>query len=508
VVINQVNKSWDRNKENMDAYCLEVRKLENKCYGLEFHHVVRDNNIAADVLSKLGSTRAQVPAGVFVHELHAPSILEPAPTTTDPVHPPAGQEVMMIDVDWQQPFIDYIQEQKIPSDKNLAKQLFRWDESYVLVGDRWGTTFGVLMKCVSREEGKDILEEIHTGVCGNHASSCTLVSKSFRRAFYLPIALGDAEELVRRCQGCQYFAKQQHIPAYKLVTIPPTWPFACWGLDMIGPLLTAPGGFNRVLVAINKFTKWIEVKPVTCPKADRVLDFLDELMHHYGLPYRIITDLGSNFNNHQFWEYCENSGIDVRYVSVAHPRDNGQVERANGIVLDTLKKRLHDAANTKGGKWIKELPNALRGLRTQPTKPTGQSPYFLVYGSQAILPADVMWESLAVEQYDEGISEDSRRVDIDGLEEARCAALVQSARYLEGIRRHHDRNVKERSFNVGDLILRCMQNTEGPHKLSSPWEGPFTIAKVTGPGLYRLQSLEGENISNSWNVDQLCRFYA
>jgi hypothetical protein len=103
------------------------------------------------------------------------------------------------------------------------------------------------------------------------------------------------------------------------------------------------------------------------------------------------------------------------------------------MVLDTLKKRLHDTANTKGGKWIKELPNALWGLRSQPTKPTGQSPYFLVYGSEAILPADVMWDSPAVEQHDEGISEDSKRVDIDGLEEARCAALVQSARYLEGI---------------------------------------------------------------------------
>jgi ribonuclease HI len=67
VVINQVNKSWDRNKENMDAYCLEVRKLENKFYGLEFHHVVCDNNVVAYILSKLGSTRAQVPTGVFVH---------------------------------------------------------------------------------------------------------------------------------------------------------------------------------------------------------------------------------------------------------------------------------------------------------------------------------------------------------------------------------------------------------------------------------------------------------
>jgi hypothetical protein len=116
----------------------------------------------------------------------------------------------------------------------------------------------------------------------------------------------------------------------------------------------------------------------------------------------------------------------------------------------------------------------------------------LVCGTEAILPADVIWNSPAVEHYDEGVSEDSRRVDIDGLEEAHCAALVQSARYLEGIRRYHDRNVKERSFNVGDLVLRRIQNTEGLHKLSSPWEGPFSIAKVTGPGSYRLQNLKAK----------------
>jgi hypothetical protein len=99
VVINQVNKSWDRNKENMDTYCLEVRKLENNFYRLEFHHIVRDNNIAADVLLKLGSTHAQVPVKVFVHELHMPSIPKPAPTTIDLATPQPGQEVMMIDVD-------------------------------------------------------------------------------------------------------------------------------------------------------------------------------------------------------------------------------------------------------------------------------------------------------------------------------------------------------------------------------------------------------------------------
>ena len=118
-----------------------------------------------------------------------------------------------------------------------------------------------------------------------------------------------------------------------------------------------------------------------------------------------------------------------------------------------------------------------------------------------------MWQSPAVEQYEEGVSEDNRRLDLDNLEEVRCSALLQSARYLEGIRRYHDRNVRECSFNVGDLVLRRIQNTAGLHKLNSPWEGPFSVKTVTGPGSYRLQTLEGEEIDNSWNIEHLCRFY-
>jgi ribonuclease HI len=134
VAINQVNKSWDRNKENMDAYCLEVCKLENKFYGLEFHHVVRDNNVTADVLSKLGSTRAQVPAGVFVHELHVPSIPQPMPMTTDPASPPGGQEVMMIDVEWRQPFIDYIREWTDETHRKLSSSFRTYLETSTAVG--------------------------------------------------------------------------------------------------------------------------------------------------------------------------------------------------------------------------------------------------------------------------------------------------------------------------------------------------------------------------------------
>jgi hypothetical protein len=78
---------------------------------------------------------------------------------------------------------------------------------------------------------------------------------------------------------------------------------------MIGPLPTTPRGFNRVLVAINKFTKWIKVESVTFPKVDTVFDFLDELVHRYGLPHRIIIDLGSNFNNHSSGSTARTTGL-------------------------------------------------------------------------------------------------------------------------------------------------------------------------------------------------------
>ena len=107
-------------------------------------------------------------------------------------------------------------------------------------------------------------------MCGNHAASKTLVGKAFRAGFYWPTALKDVEILVRQCKKCQFFGKQAKVLAHNLFTIPPSWPFACWGLDMMGPLAKAPGGFTYVLVAIDKFTKWIEYKPVITQSADRV----------------------------------------------------------------------------------------------------------------------------------------------------------------------------------------------------------------------------------------------
>ena len=113
-MVQQVNKEWDINKETMDVYVAEIRKLKNKFSGLEIHHVIRDNNVAADVLSKLGSDRAEVPPGIFVHELHHPSINTSTPMEVDSVPQETSREVMMTEIDWRATFIDYIKDQVLP----------------------------------------------------------------------------------------------------------------------------------------------------------------------------------------------------------------------------------------------------------------------------------------------------------------------------------------------------------------------------------------------------------
>jgi ribonuclease HI len=133
LVVQQVNK------DTMDSYIAEIRKLENKFSGLEIHHVIRDNNMGADVLSKLGSDRANVPPRVFFHGLHHPSIKIPDESTIvqGPTEP--DREVMMIEVDWRVTFIDFIKEHKLPPsiDKKSAEaaHILSWSKGYILAGD-------------------------------------------------------------------------------------------------------------------------------------------------------------------------------------------------------------------------------------------------------------------------------------------------------------------------------------------------------------------------------------
>jgi transposase InsO family protein len=115
-------------------------------------------------------------------------------------------------------------------------------------------------------------------------------------------------------------------------------------------------GYTHVLVAIDKFTKWIEFKPIASFTSAKAVEFIQDIIFRFGIPNSIITDLGSNFTSSEFFDFCEKKSIQIKYASVAHPRANGQVERANGMILEALRKKVFDKNEKFAGKWIWELP--------------------------------------------------------------------------------------------------------------------------------------------------------
>ena len=141
---------------------------------------------------------------------------------------------------------------------------------------------------------------MHAGACSHHTAPRTLVGNAFRQGFYWPTAVVDATKLVRSYEGRQYYARQTHLPAQALQTIPITWPFAVWGLDMVGPLQKGPGGYTHLLVAIDKFSKWIEARLINQIKSEQAVLFFMDIIHRFGVPNTIITDNGTQFTGRKF----------------------------------------------------------------------------------------------------------------------------------------------------------------------------------------------------------------
>ena len=138
-----------------------------------------------------------------------------------------------------------------------------------------------------------------------------------------------------------------------------------------GTTQRAKGGFKYIFVAIDKFTKWIEYKPLVKYSAAKVIEFIQDIMHRFGMPNRVITDLGSPSMAVEFKSWAQDCGISIDYASVAHPQANGQVERANGLILAGLKPRLYEDLEDYGPKWIEELPKVVWGYALKSAEQSG-----------------------------------------------------------------------------------------------------------------------------------------
>jgi hypothetical protein len=113
------------------------------------------------------------------------------------------------------------------------------------------------------------------------------------------------------------------------------------------------------------------------------------------------------------------------------------------MVLQAIKDLIFDDASQYSTRWHTELPHVIRGLRTQVSSVTGYLPFFLVYGSEAVLPTDVAFGAPRIQHYEEGTVEETHKVDLDNIKKHRVAALMRHKRYEQQLRLYHDHNVWE-----------------------------------------------------------------
>jgi hypothetical protein len=134
------------------------------------------------------------------------------------------------------------------------------------------------------------------------------VGNAFCQGFYWPIAVADANEVVRTCKGCQFYARKTNLPAHALQTISVKW-----------SLRKVPEGYTHLLVAVDKFAKWIEAHQITNLRAEKAVSFFTDIIHQFGVPNSIITNNGSQFTGRKFLEFCDQYHIRVHWAAVAHP---------------------------------------------------------------------------------------------------------------------------------------------------------------------------------------------
>jgi transposase InsO family protein len=158
---------------------------------------------------------------------------------------------------------------------------------------------------------------------------------------------------------------------------------------MVGPLRQAPRGFTHLLVAVDKFSKWIEVPPIVNVRSEEAVTFFTDIIYIFSMPNTIITDNSTQFMGMKFLNFCDDNNIRVDWSVVAHSRTNGQVERANDMILQGLKPRIFKCLEKLRARWVAELPSVLWSLRTTPCWVTGSTPFFMVHGSEAVLSMNI-----------------------------------------------------------------------------------------------------------------------
>nr|XP_043627928.1 uncharacterized protein LOC122599476 [Erigeron canadensis] len=280
---------------------------------------------------------------------------------------------------WMIPIIDYLTNGTLPADRDQARKIRVKAPQYALRGEGLykKSYLGPLLRCVGPRQAKEVIQEIHYGARGLHSGPRT------------PGLSPNGESII------------------------------------VGPFPTAPGRLKFLVVAIDYFTKWVEAKPLATISGKHMEKFVwEHIITRFGIPETIISDNGKQFCERKFKSFCENLEIHQSFTSVAHPQANGQVESANKSIVKGIKARLGRSQNG----WVDELHQVLWAHRTTPKTSNGETPFSLVYGTEAMISAEASVPT-ARRFINSTENEEQLRTNLDLLEERREVAAIKEAEY-------------------------------------------------------------------------------
>ncbi|KAL0533123.1 hypothetical protein IC582_030338 [Cucumis melo] len=475
-------------------------------------HIPRSENKKADALANLATTLTvseDIPINISLcQKWIVPSI--------ESLYEEAGViSVYAIDEeDWRQPIIDYLEHGKLPTDPRHRAEIRRRVARFIYYKDTlYRRSYeGLLLRCLGKEESTKALEEAHSGICGAHQSGQMLQYQLKRMGSYWPTMIHDSMHFAKYCEACQFHANFIHQPPEPLHPTIASWPFEAWGLDLVGPITPkSSAGHSYILAGTDYFSKWAEAVPLKEAKKENIVNFVQtHIIYRYGIPHRIVTDNGRQFPNTLMDKLCEKFNFKQYKSSMYNAAANGLAEAFNKTLCSLLKKVV---SKTKRD-WQEKIGEALWAYKTTHRTPTGVTPYSLVYGVEAVLPLEKEISSLRMAIQEGLTTEDNARLrlqELEALDEKRLEAQQALECYQARMSKAFDKQVRPRSFQVGDLVLAVrrpiIMTRHTGNKFTPKWDGPYIVKEVFTNGAYKIIDQDGLRIGPI-NGKFLKKFYA
>ena len=505
LVIYQLKEEWETRDAKLIPYQAFIKELMGQFDEINLYHIPREDNQLADALATLSSMfeisrNGEMPL-IKMQNHDCPAYCQLVEEEPD------GKP-------WYYDIKKFIQSGEYPpnaseNDKRTLRRLsmgFFLNENLLYKKNH----DMVLLRCVDAEEAQGIITEVHEGSFGTHMNGHAMARKILRAGYYWLTMEADCFNHVKRCHNCQIYADNVNAPPSSLNVLAAPWPFSMWGMDVIGPIEPkASNGHRFILVAIDYFTKWVEAASYASVTKNVVVKFVKrELICRYGLPEKIITDNGTNLNNKLMRELCDDFKIQHHNSSPYRPKMNGAVEAANKNIKKIVQKMVVTYRD-----WHEMLPFALHGYRTSVRTSTGATPFSLVYGMEAVLPIEVEIPSLRVlmeAKLEEAEWVQARFDQINLIEGKRLTALCHGQLYQRRMKRAHEKKVRPREFQEGDLVLKKILpiHKQSQGKWTPNYEGPYVVKKAFSGGALILTNMDGDELAYPTNSDSVKKYYA